>query len=133
MRDQKQLRLFMVVNPVPFERYEDHRAALEILLHELVELALWQKEDAVALIEEYLKVDYNSGHYVDDIAAFLINTPQMVQAFQLLSDNWDQLDNTIPEESTLKYGGISRQEAMRLYSELNLRNYLEALSTIYHD
>ena len=37
MPDDTSAKLFLVTNTKPFERYEDHEAALYIKLHELVE------------------------------------------------------------------------------------------------
>ena len=131
MKNQQQLRLFLVSNPKPLKRFEDHEAALQIQLHELVERAIEQKEDPVALIEEYLQVNYNGGDRPEDIANYLVNSPQMVHAMHTLKDNWDQLDETLPEDS-LMYGGTTRDEAVQAFSEITLRNYLETLSTIYN-
>jgi len=130
MKNQQQLRLYLVSNPVPFKRFEDHEAALQIQLHELVQRAIEQKEDPVALIEEYLQVNYNGGDRPEDIANFLAGSPQMVHAMHTLKDNWDQLDETLPEDS-LMYGGTTRDEAVQAFSEITLRNYLETLSTVY--
>ena len=131
MKNQQQLRLYLVSNPKPFKRFEDHEAALQIQLHEMVERAIREKEDPIALIEEYLETTYNSGETVEDIANFLANTPQMVHAMHTLKDNWDQLDETLPEDS-LMYGGTTRDEAVQAFSEITLRNYLETLSTVYN-
>ncbi len=126
-----QLRLYLVSNPTPFKRFEDHEAALQIQLHELVEKAIKDKEDPVALMEEYLQTNYNGGDTVEDMANYLANTPQMVHALHTLKDNWDQMDETLPEDS-LMYGGTTRNEAVQAFSEITLRNYLEALTGIYN-
>lgn len=130
MKNQQQLRLYLVSNPVPFKRFEDHEAALQIQLHELVQRAFEQKEDPVALIEEYLQVSYNGGDRAEDIANFLVNTPQVVHAMHTLKDNWDQMDESLPEDS-LMFGATTRDEAVQAFSEITLRNYLETLSTVY--
>lgn len=126
-----QLRLYLVSNPTPFKRFEDHEAALQIQLHELVEKAIKDKEDPVALMEAYLQTNYNGGDTVEDMANYLANTPQMVHALHTLKDNWDQMDETLPEDS-LMYGGTTRDEAVQAFSEITLRNYLEALTGIYN-
>ena len=126
-----QLRLYLVNNPTPFKRFEDHEAALQIQLHELVEKAIKDKEDPVALMEEYLQTNYNGGDTVEDMANYLVNTPQMVHALHTLKDNWDQMDETLPEDS-LMYGGTTKDEAVQAFSEITLRNYLEALTGIYN-
>lgn len=126
-----QLRLYLVSNPTPFKRFEDHEAALQIQLHELIEKAIKDKEDPVALMEEYLQTNYNGGDTVEDMANYLANTPQMVHALHTLKDNWDQMDETLPEDS-LMYGGTTRDEAVQAFSEITLRNYLEALTGIYN-
>jgi hypothetical protein len=131
MKNHMQLRLYLVSNPTPFKRFEDHEAALQIQLHELVEKAIKDKEDPVALMEEYLQTNYNGGDTVEDIANYLANTPQMVHALHSLKDNWDQMDETLPEDS-LMYGGTTRDEAVQAFSEITLRNYLEALTGIYN-
>ena len=131
MKNHMQLRLYLVNNPTPFKRFEDHEAALQIQLHELVEKAIKDKEDPVALMEEYLQTNYNGGDTVEDMANYLVNTPQMVHALHTLKDNWDQMDETLPEDS-LMYGGTTKDEAVQAFSEITLRNYLEALTGIYN-
>jgi hypothetical protein len=132
MKTQSQLRLYLVANPVPFERYEDHEAALQIQLHELIERAMAEKENPIALIEDYLGLTYNGGDTLDEIANFLINTDQMNVALQSLQENWHHLDKRMPGDSLMYGSGISREDAVRSYSELTLRNYLETLSSIYN-
>ena len=61
----------MVTNTKPFERYEDHEAALYIQLHEMVEHAFAKGEDPIALIEDYLELVYTEGKSVAEIADFL--------------------------------------------------------------
>ena len=131
MKNQQQLRLYLVSNPKKFQVFEDHEAAIQIQLHELVERAIREKENPIALIEEYLQISYNCGDTVEDIANFLISTPQMIHALHNLKDNWDQMDETLPEDS-LMYGGTSRDEAVQAFSEITLRNYLEALTGVYN-
>lgn len=135
MRNKRQLRLFLVSNPVAFTRFEDHRAALEIQIYELIERSLAQQENPIALIEEYLRVSYNGGNSIEDIAAFLIHSAHMTYALQTLSDNWDEFDSSLPEENSLLHGKstIDKSQAVQFYCELSLTNYLEALSTVYND
>ena len=130
MKNHRQLRLYLVSNPKPFKRFEDHEAALQIQVHELIERAVKEKEDTIALIEEYLQLNYTGGNRPEDIASFLLNTDQMIHAMHTLKDNWDQLDESLPEDS-LMYGGTTRDEAVQAFSEITLRNYLETLSTVY--
>jgi hypothetical protein len=131
MKDENQLRLFLVSNPSPFLRYEDHEAALQIGIHEMVERAIESKENPIALIEQYLQVVYNGGDTPEDIANFIINCHQMVHTMHKLKDNWDEMDDTLPEVS-LKHSATSREQAVQVYYETTLRSYLEALSGIYN-
>jgi len=130
MQNLGQLRLFVVSNPKPFKRFEDHEAALQIQLHELIERAIFKKQNPVQLIEQYLETTYNGGSTVEDMANFLMLCPQMAHAMHSLKDNWAELDETLPEE-TILYGRTSRQEAIQTYSEITLVSYLDALSKVY--
>jgi hypothetical protein len=133
MKNSRELRLYLVSNPVAFTRFEDHEAALHIQLHELVERAIEQQEDPVALIEDYLQVSYTGGDRSEDLAAFLANTPQMRHAMHTLQEHWGQLDDTLPDDSLLFGSATTREEAVQSFSEITLRSYLEALSTVYND
>ena len=124
------MRLFVVTHPKPFKRFEDHEAALQIQLHELIERAILKKQNPVLLIEQYLEVSYKGGSTVEDMAHFLINSPQMAHAMHSLRDNWAELDETLPGESIM-YGSTTKQEAIQTYSEISLTSYLEALSKVY--
>lgn len=130
MKNQLQLHLFLVSNPVPFSRYEDHQAALQIQLHELVEQALAEKEDPRVLIEQYLGVPYNEGDTAQDMALFIQNSPQMSYALSELKENWSRFDDSIPAES-LTHASVKREDAVEAYSEITLRSYLEALCGVY--
>ena len=130
MKNQLQLQLYIVSNPKSFEHFEDHRAALYIQLHELVEKAIEDKEDPIALIENYLQLEYNAGNTPEDIANFLFHTDTMTHAMHTLKDNWDTFDNTLPED-TLIYGKTTREQAINTYYETTLRSYLEALAVSY--
>jgi hypothetical protein len=132
MKDENQLRLYLVSNPTPFIRQEDHEAALQIEVYEMVERAIDAKENPIALIEAYLQVSYNEGDTTEDIANFIINCPQMVHAMHHLKDNWDEMDDTLPEVS-LKHSSTSREQAVQVYYETTLRSYLEALSGVYNE
>lgn len=121
--------LFMVSNPIPFERYEDHEAAIYIQLHELVERSIAEGQNPVALIEDYLETVYTDGRSVDEIASFLFHNDKMQLALWTLKESWDNLDTSIPGES-LMYGGMEKEEAIQLYAETNLRTYLEALTAV---
>ena len=130
MKNDRQLVLYLVSNPREFTRYADHRAALELQLYELIEQALKDKEDPVALIENNLSVCCNQGHTTDDLVNFLINNEQFKHAMHNLKDHWDAMDESIPEES-LKHSTTSREQVVEIYSTITLRNYLEALSLVY--
>ncbi len=129
MKNDSQLKLFLVDNPVPFSRYEDHQAALHIQLYRLVEEAVWEGEKPTALIEDYLGVTYHSGETISEVANYILHTDQMQFALHLLRDNWQALDDNLPEDSKM-YGGVSKAVARQIFSEIDLRTYLEALSGI---
>ena len=120
-------RLFMVSNPSKFERFEDHEAGIFIQLHELIEQAKAMGENPIALIEEYLEVVYNEGNTTDEIASFLLETNKMQTALWTLKECWDKMDDSLPT-SSIMYGGMDKEEAVKLYSETTLRSYLEALA-----
>ena len=84
MQNESQLWLYMVSNNVPFTRYEDHEAALQIQLHELVEIALEKKEDPIMLLEEILGISYVGGHQAEEIANFLVHTDMRQYAMHQL-------------------------------------------------
>lgn len=131
MRNPGQLRLFMVSNPTPFTRYEDHQAAIYMKIHDLVEQAFEQKEDPVALACEYLGTWYPFDHSTDELTAFLFESGEMTTALKELEENWHALDDTVPETSLL-YGGVSRAEARDIYTQTTLRTFLEALTHQSH-
>lgn len=132
MKTPGQLYLFLVSNPQPFTRYEDHHSALFIQLHELIEQAIADGQNPVALIEEYLKLPYNGGDTVEDMAAFLFYSDPVIQAMSILRDNWSSLDPTLPEDS-IAYGTTTREEAVEAFSQLTLTRFLEALTTPYDE
>ena len=130
MQNQHQLRLYLVSNPVAFKRFEDHEAALQIQIHELVEKAIETKDDPVVLIQEYLQTSYIGEDTVEGFANFIICSGQMTHAMFNLRDNWDEMDESLPEVS-LRYSNTSRKQATQVFYEITLRSYLEALSMVY--
>lgn len=132
MKSRRELLLYLVSNPRSFTRFEDHEAALQIRLHELVEKAIEEKEDPVALIQECLQVEYNGGSGEEDIANFLINSHQMIYAMHHLKDSWKDFDGKKTETDSLVYGSATtREQAVETFAEITLRSYLEALSEVY--
>lgn len=129
MKTPGQLRLFMVGNPKPFTRYEDHEAGIYLQLYELIERAIKEKENPINMIQDYLGVTYNLGDSINEISSFLFHTGEMMGALQDLKENWQALDDTLPEDS-LMYGGASEGEAREIYTETTFRNYLEALNEV---
>jgi len=121
--------LYMVSNPVAFTRYEDHEAAIFIQLHELIERALAEGEDPIVLIESYLETIYVGGRTTNEIANFLMQNDKMTLAMWTLKESWSNMDESIPGDS-LMYGGMEKKEAIRLYSEITLRTYLEVLTGV---
>lgn len=132
MKTDNQCRLYMVSNPLPFERYDDHEAGLYIQLHEMVELATEQKESPIALIEEYLGISYTGGETTDEIVAFLFQTSHVTHALYNLRDNWKEMNQSFPEDS-LMFGGVSKEQAIQIYYETSFRSYLETLSQLFND
>ena len=128
MPNDTSTKLFMVTNTKPFERYEDHEAALYIQLHQLVEHAFAKGENPIALIEDYLELVYTEGKSVGEIADFLANTDKMQLALWTLKESWDKLDETAPQDSLLYGSALDKEEAIQIYSEITLRTYLEALA-----
>ena len=128
MPNDTSAKLFMVTNTKPFERYEDHEAALYIQLYHLVEHAFEKGENPMALIEDYLDLVYTEGKSIAEIADFLINTDKMQLALWTLKESWDKLDESLPQDSLLYGSGIDNEEAIQLYSDITLRPYLQALA-----
>ena len=128
MPNDTSAKLYMVTNTKPFERYEDHEAALYIQLHQLVEHAFAKGENPIALIEDYLELVYTEGKSIAEIADFLTNTDKMQLALWTLKESWDKLDESAPQYSLLYGNGMDKEEAIQLYSEITLRTYLEALA-----
>lgn len=130
MATEQQMSLFMVSNPTPFSRCEDHLAAIEINLHELVERAIEQKENPIHLIEGSLGMSYIGGPNVEDIAQFLLQTDHMQHALYELRDSWNFIAEH-PVENSLRHAGVSQKEALAHYSEVTLRTFLTALIQHY--
>ena len=132
MKNENQLRMYLVSNPVPFSRFEDHEAALQIQLHELVETAIEKKEDPIMLFEEILKRPYLGGQTADEIASFIYSSDVMFHAMHSLKENWDALDETLPEDSVKYFAGTTKEQATEIFTEITLRTYLEALAEVYN-
>lgn len=128
MPDDTAAKLFMATNPKPFDRFEDHEAAIYLQLHELVEQALAKGENPIALIEGYLELVYTEGRSVAEIADFLFNADKMQLALWTLKERWDQFDDTLPENALTHGNAMDKEEAIELYSKITLRTYLEALA-----
>lgn len=127
MPTRAEATLYMVSNPKPFTRFEDHQAALYLQLHDLIERAMEEGDDPILLIEEYLGKVYTDGNIIDQIAAFLMEQDAMILALWTLQESWRNYDASLPENS-LMYGGMDKKEAIQLYAEITLRTYLEVLS-----
>lgn len=119
--------LYMTDNPTSFTRYEDHQAAIYFRLHQLIEQAMASGENPISLLEDYLETIYTDGKTVEEISSFLYHNDKMQLALWALKDSWSMLDPTLPDTSLL-YGGMSKQEALQLYAEITLRSFLEALA-----
>ncbi|TGV03589.1 hypothetical protein [Flavivirga rizhaonensis] len=132
MPNDNSAKLFMVTNSVPFERFEDHEAAIYFEIDQLVDHAVGSGENTIALIENYLEITYTDGRTIEEIVAFLIHTDKLQCALWTLKESWDKFDKTLPEDS-LMHGGISKDEAIQIYSETTLRSYLEALAQFKND
>lgn len=130
MKNELELQLFVVSNPVPFECFEDHEAALEIQLETLIQQAIKEKEDPIALIEGYLGINDFYSENTREIAERIARSDQMASALISLRDHWQQFDPTLPENSLVYGNGIGKKEAIDAFSNLTLRTYLETLSSL---
>ena len=131
MHDATELQLYLVSNPVAFTRYEDHEAALQLRLYDLLETALNENENPVALIEDALGLTYTGGPDIDSLAQFLMQTPHVLQAHARLYDHWQAMDPELPEVS-LRHATTTRAQATETFAQLTLRSYLETLSRIFN-
>ena len=129
MHSEQELQLYLVSNPSAFERFEDHEAALQIQLHDLVAHAMEEGENLVALIEDYLNIGYTGGSALEDVAYFIEATDKMQFAMHALKEHWDTMDSSLPEES-VRFSSTTRKQATAIFSEISLRSYLEALSNV---
>ncbi len=132
MKSERQMRLFMVNHPKPFERYEDHAEALHIQLWEMIEKSKNEGDNPLGLIETYLDIHHRYGQTPEELARIIMFSPQMQHALHQLQDNWSQFDKHLPEDS-LMYGGVSKETARYVFTEISLHTYLEALSSVYSD
>ena len=127
MPDDRSAILFMTANSKPFERYEDHQAAIYVQLHLLVEESIKMGENPIHLIENHLETVYVDGNSVEEIAGFLAHTDKVQNALWSLQERWISMDTSLSEAS-LMYGGMQKQQAFELYSEITLISYLETLA-----
>lgn len=128
MPDDNSIKLFTATNSTSFERFEDHEAAIYFQIDALIEEAMGNGENPIALIENYLEITYTDGRTIEEIAAFLCHTDKMQCALWTLKERWGKFDKNLPEDSLMHGGGISKDEAIQIYSETTLRTYLEALA-----
>lgn len=119
--------LFMVENPTPFGRYEDHEAAIYITIHLLIEDAIQSEENPIAMIENYMNVVYTGGTTTGEITDYLIQTGSLQNALWGLKEKWDELDTKI-DENSLIYSSMSKQKVTEIYAQRTLRTYLETLA-----
>lgn len=127
MPSEDSATLFMVSNPIPFENFEDHETGIFIRLHNLIAWSMEEGDDPIALIEEYLETVYTDSRGVEEIANFLMYHDKMQNAMWTLKESWSNLDDTVPNDS-LMYGGMEKEDAVQMYTDTNLRRYLEVLS-----
>jgi len=127
MPDSHSATLFMVSNAKPFTCFEDHEAGIYLQLHTLVELSVESGENPIGLIEDYLGITYTEGKATADIAFFLAYTDRVQNALWSLQLRWQEKSDIVTTESYL-HGGISKDQAIQLFTQITLRVYLEALS-----
>ncbi|EDP94649.1 hypothetical protein KAOT1_00195 [Kordia algicida OT-1] len=127
MPDSNSAILFMVTNSKPFTRFEDHQAGIYLQLHTLVELSIASGENPIGLIEDYLGITYTDGRSAEEIAHFLAYTDRVQNALWSLEIRWKKKTDIATKDSYLQ-SGISRENAIELYTQITLRTYLEALA-----
>ncbi len=132
MPDSHSATLFMVTNAKPFTRFEDHEAGIYIQLHSLVELSIASGENPIGLIEDYLGITYTEGKAVEEIALFLAYTDRVQNALWSLQLRWHKKSDIVTEDSYLQ-SGISKEQAIELFTQITLRVYLEALSNYTYE
>ena len=130
MKNEKELVFYLATNKHPFTCFEDHRAALEIRMHELVEVAFQEQEDPIALIESSLGITYNEGETIEEITHFLINTDHHTHSMSNLQEAWSLIDENLPSESLI-HSGTTEEDAVRVFPTITLRSYLESLSKVF--
>lgn len=130
MRDDKQLRLFVVSNPTAFKRFEDHLAAIEIQLFTLVEKAIEDKETPSQLIEDYLGVYLWGKPTPEELVGQIMNSFQMQAALEQLEENWESKDDSLTDSLNYRTGSVTKEQAFEAYGYQSLRNYLEVLAEI---
>ena len=133
MKSSSQLGLFVVSNPTKFERVEDHQAAIELRVDELVAESIEAGEDPIQLIESYLNITYLSGPSPHEIADFIIGTEAMSKAMNSLHTNWSTYDEDKPPATLRLVSSTTKEESVETYSQMNLRVFLEALSDHLND
>ena len=133
MRTSAELALFGVSNPDEFDRMEDHRAAIELRIDELVEQSIESEEDPILLIESYLNLSYMGGLTAQQIADFIINSEPMISAMSTLKDNWSTYDPNKPKSMLTLISTTTKEESVEIYSQMTLRAFLEALSDHFNN
>lgn len=133
MKTEAQTRLF-TVGQSKYKNFENHKAAIFGNVYDLIEDAIKEGENPKALIEDFLEIPYSAGDTIDEMVNFLCETHFMVHAFGILKENWDQLDESAPNDSLIysAFSEVDEQKALAIYLERTLRDYLETLSQIYH-
>jgi hypothetical protein len=131
-KNEMQAHLFGV-GEVDLKSFEEHEVEIQNQLYYLVQYALEEKEDPIALIEDFLHVQYTGGDTINEFVTFLCNTHFMVHAFDILKENWNNLDESVPGDSLLYANAeLNEQKGFSIYLDRTLRSYLESLSQIYH-
>lgn len=128
MKDEGQIRLFSVSNPVPFENYDDHEAGIYIQLHELITSAIRDHEDPIALLEAYLETTYRGSLDINEITGSIFHSGQMGNALHGLQERWQSYDGSVNEEESYLFGGHNKAIVRQIHTDTTLLNYLEALS-----
>jgi len=128
MKDEYQLTLFIVSDPHGVDNVADHEAAIYYQILEMVDKVIEKGIDPIPLIENYLNRPYHSGDTNVEMVDFIINSSQMYSALDILHENWNNMDESKPENSIRFLSKTTREQAIEAFSELNLESYLEALA-----
>ena len=131
--DTDSATLFCVQNPIPFTDYQDHYASIYLHVHTLVEKAVYEDENIIGLLEDYLDLPYSQNHDIAAIASFVFYSQAMRQALHSLRDRWQSYDPTIEMPTVTTGGLIDKKEAIQHFGRATLRSYLEALTSIELD